>query len=159
MVDINSTLRLFADDSILYREVKCANDQKLLQDDLNKVFSWADKWQMCFNASKCEALTITRKTKPLHHTYQVDGQCIQKTSKHKYLGVTINNQLDWQDHVQNITASARSILGVLRRNLSSCSSDVKSKAYQALVRRKLEYASAAWNPYVKQQVNSLEAVQ
>ncbi|XP_072048299.1 uncharacterized protein [Amphiura filiformis] len=114
---------------------------------------------MCFNAGKCEALSITRKTKPFNYTYEVDGQRIQKSSNHKYLGVTITNQLDWKAHVQNVTASARSTLGVLRRNLSSCPSQVKSRAYQALVRPNLEYASAAWNPYVKQQVNALEAVQ
>jgi hypothetical protein len=157
--DIKSTLRLFADDSILYREINCSDDQALLQDDLNRVFQWAGKWQMCFNAAKCEALTITRKTKPLKHTYEVDGHCIENSSKHKYLGVTINHHLDWKDHVLNITASARSTLGILRRNLSSCSEKVKSKAYQALVRPKLEYASAAWNPYACEQVNLLEGVQ
>ncbi|XP_072051527.1 uncharacterized protein [Amphiura filiformis] len=114
---------------------------------------------MSFNATKCETLTITRKTKPLNHIYQVDGHSIVKSSKHKYLGVTINKHLDWKDHVLNITSSARSTLGVLRRNLSSCPIHVKTKAYQALVRPKMEFASAAWNPYSCEQVNALESVQ
>lgn len=159
VTNISSTLRLFADDSILYLEIKCLGDQARLQEDLNKIFQWADKWQMCFNAAKCEALTITRKTKALQHTYEVDGHCIKKSSKHKYLGVTINHHLDWKDHVLNITSSARSTMGILRRNLSSCPEKTKSKAYQALVRPKLEYASACWNPYAREQVNLLEAVQ
>ena len=83
--DINSTLRLFADDSILYIEVTCPEDQVTLQKDLNKVFQWADEWQMCFNALKCETLTITRKLKPLNHAYEVNGQHIVRSSKHKYL--------------------------------------------------------------------------
>ena len=99
--DVTSTLRLFADDSILYKEIKSTEDQLQLQNDLQKVFNWAGKWQMSFNASKCEFLQITRKTKPLTHTYTVDGQNIAETSKHKYLGVTINKHLDWKDHVQN----------------------------------------------------------
>ena len=157
--DIDSTLRLFADDSILYREVTCPEDQAILQKDLNKVFQWADQWQMCFNASKCETLTITRKLKPLNHTYEVNGQHIVRSSKHKYLGVTVNQHLDWKDHVLNITSSARSTLGILRRNISSCPVEVKTRAYQALIRPKLEYASASWNPYVNEQVNLLESVQ
>ena len=36
--DVNSTQRLFADDSILYWEIKNSSDQTILQDDLNKVF-------------------------------------------------------------------------------------------------------------------------
>ncbi|XP_072036959.1 uncharacterized protein [Amphiura filiformis] len=114
---------------------------------------------MCFNASKCEFLQITRKTKPLKHIYSVDGQNITESSKHKYLGVTINKHLDWKDHVQSITSRARSTLGVLRRNLSACPREVKERAYQALVRPKLEYSSAAWSPYASGQVNSLESVQ
>jgi hypothetical protein len=159
VADINSTLRLFADDSILYREIQSTDDQDILQDDLNKVFQWADKWQMSFNATKCEALTITRKIKPHNNTYQVNGHSIVKSSKHKYLGVTINKHLDWKDHVLNITSRARSTLGVLKRNLSSCPTHVKTKAYQALVRPKMEYASTVWNPYTCDQVNALEAVQ
>ena len=82
-----------------------------------------------------------------------------KMNNKQLLGVTINKHLDWKDHVQNITSSARSTLGVLRRNLSSCPREVKERAYQALVRPKLEYSSAAWSPHVTGQINSLESVQ
>jgi hypothetical protein len=74
--EVNSTIRLFADDSILYREIRGEEDQKQLQKDLNTVFAWADKWQMSFNASKCQLLTITRKTKPRIHNYTVSNQVI-----------------------------------------------------------------------------------
>ncbi|KAJ8041032.1 hypothetical protein HOLleu_15519 [Holothuria leucospilota] len=59
--DVCSTLRLFADDSIHYREIKSTSDQIQLQNDLQKVFDWTSKWQMCFNATKCEFLQITKK--------------------------------------------------------------------------------------------------
>ena len=136
--DVESTLRLFADDSILYTEVKSSSDQKPLQDDLNTIFKWADKWQMSSNAARYQSISFTRKTKPMKHTYSVDNHCIETTTKHKYLGLNLNNKLYWKDHVQSITANARRTLGVLRRNLSSCSPTVKTRAYQSLVRPKLE---------------------
>lgn len=136
--DVSSTLRLFTD-SILYKEIKSAADQRVLQEDLQKVFKWADQQQMCLNASKCKFLQITRKKAPLSHIYSVDGQDISESKRHKYLGVTINKQLDWKDHVQKITASARSTLGVLRRNMSSCSQEVKKRAYCALLLLLLSY--------------------
>ena len=159
MTDVICTLRLFADDSILYTEVKNRADQIKLQDDLHRVFKWAEKWQMSFNASKCQKLTITRKTKPHTLKYKVDNHHIESTANHKYLGVNINSNMDWKHHIQNITSSARSTLAILRRNISSCLSDVKSRAYQALVRPKLEYSSAAWNPHQQDQVNRIEAIQ
>ena len=95
--EVNSTMRLFADDSILYQEVKGTEDQEQLQQDLNTVFAWADKWQMSFNASKCQLLTITCKTKPKLHNYTVSNQLIEKTYDRKYLGVTISSDLTWKN--------------------------------------------------------------
>ena len=158
---VNMLSLLFADDSILYREINDPNgsDQAILQEDLNKVFKWADKWQMSFNAFNCQALRITNKTKPMEHTYIVDGQHIDQTSNHKYLGVTITKKLEWKQHVQSITSSARRTLGILRRNISACPPKVKARAYKALVRPKLEFSSAAWNPYTSDQAKKLEGVQ
>ena len=37
---VNSTVRLFADDCIIYRPIRCKKDTELLQSDLNSVGSW-----------------------------------------------------------------------------------------------------------------------
>ena len=152
-------MRLFADDSILYREINSVHDQETLQNDLNTVFAWADKWQMSFNASKCQLLTITRKTKPRNHIYTVADQTIEKTNHHKYLGVTISHNLMWTDHIAKVRSKACSTLGIIRRNLGPCGKEIKLRAYQALVRPQLEYAAAAWNPHTSANIQSLEAVQ
>ena len=40
----HSKLKLYADDIILYKEIKCESDCKLLQEDLDCICDWADKW-------------------------------------------------------------------------------------------------------------------
>ena len=114
---------------------------------------------MSFNASKCQLLTITRKTKPKLHLYTVSDQAIERTSHHKYLDVTISSDLTWKKYIASITSKASSTLGVIRRNLGPCSSNVKLRAYQALVRPQLEYSTAAWNPYAEGDIKLLEAIQ
>ena len=54
---------------------------------------------------------------------------------------------------------ANRTLGLLRRTLGPCHKDVKAKAYETLVRPQLEYASEAWNPTSKTQVDQLEKIQ
>ena len=50
-------------------------------------------------------------------------------------------------------------LGFLRRNFSFASRETKEVAYKTLMRSKLEYAAAVWNPYIKIQCSQLEKVQ
>ena len=47
-IDVSSDMRLFADDSMLYREIRRNEDAEQLQRDLNRLWQWSLKWQMCF---------------------------------------------------------------------------------------------------------------
>ena len=58
---VSSKVKLYADDTLLYRVINTPNDISILQADLNSLSQWAQKWQMTFNASKCAHLTITHK--------------------------------------------------------------------------------------------------
>ncbi len=56
--NIKSQIRLFADDGIIYQ------DHVTLQEDLENLNNWANKWQLNFNFSKCYHLGITNKRDP-----------------------------------------------------------------------------------------------
>ena len=51
--NIDSQLRLFADDCLFYRPINSPAGYKTFQDDLYKLSVWADVWQMRFNVKKC----------------------------------------------------------------------------------------------------------
>ena len=54
-INIHSEIRLFADDILLYRPIKTSNDHRILQNDLNPLTKWADRWLMEFNIPKCKS--------------------------------------------------------------------------------------------------------
>ena len=60
---VKSTVRLFADDCLLYREIRSFEDHLLLQEDLHRLEKWAEAWGMKFNAQKCYILPT--KARPL----------------------------------------------------------------------------------------------
>ena len=51
------------------------------------------------------------------------------------------------------------MLGFLRRNLRSASSETKTNAYITMVRSNLEYCASAWNPHQKKYEQKIEMVQ
>lgn len=50
--NINSSIKLFADEFIIYSEINNLNDTLVLQSDLNKVSEWRNKWLMTLKISK-----------------------------------------------------------------------------------------------------------
>jgi hypothetical protein len=51
----------------------------------------------------------------------------------KYLGITLQSDLKWTQHVNNIVANANKSLGFLKRNLKTSNTNIKSQAYQVLL--------------------------
>ena len=112
---------------------------------------------MKFHPDKCNVLRVTNKTKT-EANYHLHGHTLELVTSAKYLGLTITNKLQWDQHINNITAKANKTLGFLRRNLKIPSIRIKEQAYQTLVRPLVEYASTVWNPYTKTEINKIEAV-
>ncbi|KAI8498641.1 hypothetical protein Bbelb_238430 [Branchiostoma belcheri] len=71
----------------------------------------------------------------------------------------ISNDMRWDAHIAHATGKANRTLGVIRRNLSHCTSQVKNTCYKALVRPQLEYCASVWDPYTAGGVQAVERVQ
>lgn len=156
---INSTIRMFADDCILYRTIDCINDSHRLQQDLDEFSSWSKSWQIDLNASKCKSMVVTNKRRVVQSHYVIDGTPLELVKEHSYLGVTITSNLSWTSHINNIACKASKVLGLIRRHLHDCDIKTKVTAYKSLVRPCLEYASSVWDPYKACNIDKLEMVQ
>ena len=131
---IKSQIKLFADDSVLYRNICSQNDQVILQNDLDTISSWAKKWLMELNINKCSVLSITLKRNSIFRDNNIIGATLKRVTNHDYLGATISSDLNWLRYETNISNKASRTLGLLKRTLSPCSQNVKSIAYKMLVR-------------------------
>ena len=69
-----------------------------------------------------------------HPHYNINGKPLQTTSSHPYLGLILSSDCRWLDHINKITTNAKQTTGIIRRNFKSCSSKIKSRLYQSLVR-------------------------
>ena len=114
---------------------------------------------MAFHPDKCQVLTTTKKRKPIHYEYSLNGHILQHVTSAKYLGCTLNSKLDWGDHINIICNKTNRTVSFLRRNLNIASTSTKETAYKTLARPTLEYASSAWDPYEKGDIKRLESVQ
>ena len=153
-----STVRLFADDCVMYRPLRHASDCEAPQEDLNKLHDWEERWQLRFNATKCNILRATHaRKKKITKNYKLNGVSLAETPT--YLGVELSADMKLNTHVKNTVAKGNQMLGVLRRNLNNCPGNPKDLAYKSILRPKLEYACSVWDPYTAENINKLERVQ
>ena len=165
---VTSTSRLFADDTLLHRLMREAEDRNKIQHDLENLELWENEWDMHFHPSKCSVLPISKAKRPKSTSqfseensqdYILHNQKLEKVSSTKYLGVTLQNDLKFDQHIDNISGKANKMLGLLRRNLRSAPKTTKELGYKALVRPILEYASSVWDPYEEKDITKIEKVQ
>ena len=106
--NIRSSVRFFADDCVLYRNIKTLTDCQILQDDLNSLGQWETDWQMKFNVAKCHSMRVTRHlpSNHIHFNYSLHQQTLEQVQSAKYLGITITDDLEWGQHVVEISSKA-----------------------------------------------------
>ena len=154
---VNSMMKLFADDSKIFKTIEPADDISLIQEDLNKLLEWSNTWQLPLNVGKCKVIHY-KKDNP-NHSYQMGDSDLTQDVTEKDVGVTFDPSLEFRLHIANMINKANSRVGMIRRSFSYLEANNFNTLYKSLVRPILEYCSSVWYPLYKTDINEIEKVQ
>ncbi|MES9994358.1 MAG: reverse transcriptase family protein [Candidatus Thiodiazotropha sp.] len=159
--NINSSIRLFADDTTLYiivdNPVQAAYQ---LNSDLSKIHQWANQWLVTFNPSKSESVIFSRKrNRPNHPQVLMDQEPIQDVNLHKHLGIIFSNDCTWHDHLEYIKSKAWTRINVMRKLKFKLDRKSLQIIYFTFIRPILEYADVVWSNCTQYEINELEKIQ
>jgi len=152
--DINSFMKIFADDTKMYNII---NNSHVLQEDLNTLVCWSKKWLLPFNIDKCKVLHYGSHNNK--HNYIMDGLLLSDDNCIKDLGVNFSNNLKFDEHVYKISATANSRLGIIKNTFHRIERDGFLVLYKSIVRPVLEYCNTIWSPYLRKHQVKIEQVQ
>ena len=147
--DITSKVLKFADDTKVFRKIKSDADRQHLQDDLNKLIEWSEKWQMLFNFWKCKCLHTGHGNEDAQYT--MGGTILNTILKEKDLGLTISADMKVSEQCGIAAAKGNQILGLVRQNIVYKEKELIIPLYKTIVR-------PGW-PYRKKDIDMLERVQ
>ena len=157
---VNSDTYLFADDTKILRHVANQEDALQLQLDINSLELWSRKWLLKFHPRKCHVLTLGKFHNITYtHRYTLHQQELEHVFEQKDLGVTLDAELRFDEHISAKVKKANSIVGLIRRNFSYLDGLLFKKLFTTFVRPHLEYCQAVWSPYLKKHKRLLESVQ
>ena len=156
--DITSKVLKFADDTKVFRKNNSDADRQHLQDDLNKLTEWSEKWQMLFNFGKCKCFHTGHGNED-DAQYTMGGTVLNTTLKEKDLGLAIGADMKVSEQGGIAAAKGNQIIGLIRRNIVYKEKELIIPLYKTIVRPHLEYCIQAWRPYRKKDIDMLERVQ
>ena len=153
----SSKLLKFADDTKVFRKVTNDTDKQSLQDDLDKLVKWSEKWQMLFNFRKCKCIHIGHGN--MDEEYKMGYAVLGRTTQEKDLGVTFSTDMKVSEQCGIAASKGNKILGLIRRTITYKEKQLIVPLYKAIVRPHLEDCIQAWRPYRKKDIDKLERIQ
>ena len=138
------------------------NSNSTIQTSLNIIASWSSSNWMKLNAEKCKEMRICFLKDPIEFPHlKIDNQQLELVSSHKVLGLVIQNNLKWNNHIESIVTKASKrlhILRVLRRGGVEINDLIT--IHTALIRSLLEYCCIVWHhalpSYLSQELECIQ---
>ena len=127
---------------------------------MTELEDWSNTWQLRFNPDKCHVLSLGKfENIKYTHRYVVYNNEIEHVFDEKDLGVMIDSELKFDEHIAKKIRVANAIVGQIRRSFSYLDCDTFRRIYTAFVRPHLVYGQTIWSPYLLRNVNAAENVQ
>ena len=149
---------MFADDTAILMALETDNPGEQIESVLEKVWLHCSSSRLKLNASKTEIMTNLPSME-----LEINGTIIRTKEKKEsatYLGVEINADLDWKDHVEKVRRKARNGLFALRKLGKIQGKKAKKMVYESLVKSHLTYGITAWgHSCQKGELKKLQVIQ
>jgi len=154
---VESFMKLFADDAKIFKAIESFDDISLIQDDLNKLLLWSDRWQLPLNLSKCKGIHYGKKNP--NHNYTLGNQPLNIDNEEMDVGVLFDPTLKFSNHISKMISKGNQRVGLIKRTFSRLNINSFKLLYKSLVRPILEYCSVIWFPLNKTDAVEIEKVQ
>ena len=153
-------VRCFADNTTVSKKIEKEEDKQKLQEDLDKIYKWAEDNLMIFNKNKFEQLTYGETTNIEIEMYKnPSNENIKRGDVVRDLGVIASSNMSFKEHIKSVTLSCRVISGMLLRTFQTREPEVMLKLFHTYIRSKMEYCCSVWSPTLQGEINELERLQ
>ena len=159
---LEAMVGIFADDTRLWKLYEGEAQTQALQEELEKIYAWADFNNATFNADKFEAMRFKKGRTPEQPdpVYLANNNNYIDFKTHiKDLGIWMSANLTFDEHIRVITAKARQYMGIILRTFKSRKTEVMLPLLKSLVRSQVEYACPIWSPTDSANIKKIEEIQ
>jgi hypothetical protein len=157
------SVNLYADDTLLYCTGNDINEaSQKLQESLNTVSKWYDGNRLVLNASKSKCMVIASKHQTRNEctlNVSLNNTAIEQVNSVKYLGVIIDSNLSWNDHVSTLCKNLSFKVSQLSRARNVVNRNMMLIIYNSIIQPTIDYAITVWGHTTMTNINKIQRLQ
>ena len=159
---------LFADDTnILYADKNLKAIEQTVNVELNNVHDWLTTNRLTLNTKKSNFLIFRPRQKKMHFSPQIGildcetnrRVSLEQKSYIKYLGVLIDQNLSWKNHVDSVIVKISKTIGMIAKLRYFVPSTVLVNIYNSLILPYITYGLLAWGNASNAYLNKILVLQ
>ena len=164
---------MYADDCVLMNihNINESVEPKIC-DDMKQIINFLNAKKLILNVKKTKFMIIhssATKADEIQNIdikssdnddFKINGEYrIERTQEMKYLGLIIDEKLNWESHVKHVESKIANATGVLWKMKSCLPQNIKKKIYKALIESHINYMIPVWGAANDSIIQSLQIVQ
>ena len=156
-------INLFADDTSLFHTHD--NFESLIKEtnqELTRISTWLTTNKLVLNISKTNYIIFTSKGKSYNKNVsniKIDGNNIQQVNKTKFLGIVIEEHLNWALHISHLCNIIARNVGILQKLRYFIPTYVLKILYHSLILSHLQYCTLLWANSYRSHLHKLRLLQ
>ena len=156
-----SNLIGFADDVTMFHQYHNAVTLGArIKSDLRRLIDWFRSNKLTLNLDKSSLMVFSNTKFNGFNQISIDNVVIKRVSKCKLLGVIIDENLKWHQHVENLNMKMSSGRYAINSTKNYLPSFIKLRIYHSFVSSHLQYCIKVWGPMLTNgMVNKLQTAQ
>ena len=148
---------LFADDACLGLSDSCPKSlESNVNKELIKISNWMKTNKICINYGKTVFMIVTNKTLNTKFQIQIDNSNIEEVKSAKYLGVIIDNKLNWKNQIDSVTKKLSTGCWAIAKLRPFVNLKTLKTIYYTLIYPHLQYCISSWGSAAGTNLKKLE---
>ena len=153
-------VRLFADDACLLLSNKdSVMLQKICDNELIKIHNWMKINKLSINFEKTNFMIFSKKRKKVKFNLDIEGNILNRVSNIKYLGIMINECLNWSSHIQHVRTKISRACYIISKIRYYVDQKTLIMLYYSMVYSHLTYCISSWGGAAKTVLEPLNILQ
>ena len=153
---------LFADDSNFFCIGKdLSSVTSIVNQELCTIVNWLNSNKMSLNIEKTHFMVFKPKRRMIYESCNItiNGCKIDEVKYTKFLGVMIDSELSWKNHIDYISSKISKNIGLLSKARSMFSTETLTSLYYSFVYPYITYCIHVWGSTFQTHLNKMVVLQ